>query len=125
LFVYRFNSAKKDNDFIYHDKIPAFDTLPEIKGASLVKGIPFNPNDPEVSGPDIFKKLVPLEAHKASSLYSEEKAKLLRQITTKIEQKNQELRYVHMHVCVILVQHLDWDFVGDRSEGLMPDWWLK
>jgi len=34
-----------------------------------VKGIPFNPNDPEVSGPDIFKKLVPLEAHKASSLY--------------------------------------------------------
>ena len=38
-------------------------------GASLVKGIPFNPSDPEVSGPDIFKKLVPLEAHKASSLY--------------------------------------------------------
>jgi len=38
-------------------------------GASLVKGIPFNPNDPEVSGPDIFKKLVPMEAHKASSLY--------------------------------------------------------
>jgi len=38
-------------------------------GASLVKGIPFNPNDPEVSGPDIFRKLVPLEAHKASSLY--------------------------------------------------------
>lgn len=34
-----------------------------------MKGIPFNPNDPEVSGPDIFKKLVPLEAHKASSLY--------------------------------------------------------
>jgi len=28
----RFNSAKKDNDFVYHDKIPAFDTLPEIKG---------------------------------------------------------------------------------------------
>lgn len=35
----------------------------------MVKGIPFNPNDPEVSGPDIFKKLVPLEVHKASSLY--------------------------------------------------------
>ena len=40
-----------------------------FSGASLVKGIPFNPADPEVSGPDIFKKLVPLEAHKASSLY--------------------------------------------------------
>jgi tyrosine-protein phosphatase non-receptor type 23 len=38
-------------------------------GASLVKGIPFNYNDPEISGPDIFRKLVPMEAHKASSLY--------------------------------------------------------
>jgi len=35
LCLHRFNSAKKDNDFIYHDKIPAFDTLPEIKGLPL------------------------------------------------------------------------------------------
>jgi len=33
--LHRFNSAKKDNDFVYHDKIPAFDTLPEIKGLLL------------------------------------------------------------------------------------------
>jgi len=32
----RFNSAKKDNDFVYHDKIPAFDSLPEIKGMLLL-----------------------------------------------------------------------------------------
>lgn len=38
-------------------------------GASLVKGIPFNASDSEVSGPDIFHKLVPMEAHEASSLY--------------------------------------------------------
>lgn len=38
-------------------------------GASLVKGIPFNPNDPEISGPDIFNKLVPMSAHEAASLY--------------------------------------------------------
>ena len=38
-------------------------------GASLVKGIPFNTDDPEVSGLDIFRKLVPIEAHEASSLY--------------------------------------------------------
>ena len=38
-------------------------------GASLVKGIPMNPNDTEVSGPDIFQRLVPMEAHQASSMY--------------------------------------------------------
>ncbi|KAL4217444.1 Tyrosine-protein phosphatase non-receptor type 23 [Mactra antiquata] len=84
-------SAKKDNDFVYHDKIPAYDTLPEIKGASLVKGIPFNPSDPEISGPDIFNKLVPMSAHEASSLYSEEKATLLRRIASEIQEKNDEL----------------------------------
>jgi hypothetical protein len=31
-FVYRYQSAKKDNDFVYHDKIPAADTLPDVKG---------------------------------------------------------------------------------------------
>lgn len=28
----KLTAAKKENDFIYHAKIPALDTLPEIKG---------------------------------------------------------------------------------------------
>ena len=48
-----------------------------------MKGIPFNTDDPEVSGPDIFRKLVPIEAHEASSLY----------------------RYVTSVSCVILPSH--------------------
>ncbi|XP_063417338.1 tyrosine-protein phosphatase non-receptor type 23-like [Mytilus trossulus] len=87
----KFQSAKKDNDYVYHEKIPAGDTLPEVKGASLVKGIPFNWNDPEVSGPDIFQKLVPMSAHEASSMYSEEKAKLMRTVGAEIEGKNMAL----------------------------------
>jgi tyrosine-protein phosphatase non-receptor type 23 len=74
----KLDHAKKENEFIYHEKVVDVDTLPEIKGASLVKGIPFDVSDPEVSGKDIFHRLVPLEAHEASSLYSEEHAKLLR-----------------------------------------------
>ena len=73
----KLDNAKKENEFIYHEKVPDIDTLPEIKGASLVKGIPFDVSDPEVSGQDIFHRLVPLEAHEASSLYSEEQAKLV------------------------------------------------
>ncbi|XP_075444247.1 tyrosine-protein phosphatase non-receptor type 23 isoform X2 [Ascaphus truei] len=85
------NSAKKDNDFIYHESVPALDTLQAVKGAPLVKALPVNPTDPAVTGPDIFSKLVPMAAHEASSLYSEEKAKLLRDIMSQIEAKNEVL----------------------------------
>uniref|UniRef100_A0A672TK30 Tyrosine-protein phosphatase non-receptor type 23 n=1 Tax=Strigops habroptila TaxID=2489341 RepID=A0A672TK30_STRHB len=65
----QYNSAKKDNDFIYHEAVPALDTLQSVKGAPLVKALPVNPTDPAVTGPDIFAKLVPMAAHEASSLY--------------------------------------------------------
>uniref|UniRef100_A0A670ZMK2 Tyrosine-protein phosphatase non-receptor type 23 n=1 Tax=Pseudonaja textilis TaxID=8673 RepID=A0A670ZMK2_PSETE len=87
----KYNSSKKDNDFIYHEAVPALDTLQSIKGASLVKALPVNPTDPAVTGPDIFAKLVPMAAHEASSLYSEEKAKLLRDVMAKIDTKNEIL----------------------------------
>ncbi|KAG8443424.1 hypothetical protein GDO86_012006 [Hymenochirus boettgeri] len=87
----KFNSAKKDNDFIYHESVPALDTLQAVKGAPLVKALPVNPTDPAVTGPDIFSKLVPMAAHEASSLYSEEKAKLLRDVMSKIDAKNEIL----------------------------------
>ncbi|KAM5292685.1 tyrosine-protein phosphatase non-receptor type 23 [Ctenodactylus gundi] len=87
----KYNSAKKDNDFIYHEAVPALDTLQPVKGAPLVKPLPVNPTDPAVTGPDIFAKLVPMAAHEASSLYSEEKAKLLREMMVKIEDKNEVL----------------------------------
>ncbi|CAM9198499.1 unnamed protein product, partial [Bubo scandiacus] len=87
----KYNSAKKDNDFIYHEAVPALDTLQSVKGAPLVKALPVNPTDPAVTGPDIFARLVPMAAHEASSLYSEEKAKLLRDVMAKIEAKNEVL----------------------------------
>ncbi|KPP72062.1 tyrosine-protein phosphatase non-receptor type 23-like, partial [Scleropages formosus] len=96
----KFNSAKKDNDFIYHEPVPALDTLPSVKGAPLVKGLPVNPTDPSVTGPDIFSKLVPMAAHEASSLYSEEKAKLLRDVMAKIESKNETLNQFMDSLCL-------------------------
>ncbi|KAM8967488.1 tyrosine-protein phosphatase non-receptor type 23 isoform 2-T2 [Pelodytes ibericus] len=87
----KFSSAKKDNDFIYHESVPTLETLQAVKGAPLVKALPVNPTDPAVTGPDIFSKLVPMAAHEASSLYSEDKAKLLREIMSKIEAKNEVL----------------------------------
>ncbi|XP_069778256.1 tyrosine-protein phosphatase non-receptor type 23 isoform X2 [Narcine bancroftii] len=87
----KYTAAKKDNDFVYHEAVPPIDSLTSVKGASLVKALPVNPTDPNVTGPDIFAKLVPMEAHEASSLYSEEKAKLLREVVDKIDTKNEVL----------------------------------
>ncbi|XP_064081068.1 tyrosine-protein phosphatase non-receptor type 23-like isoform X2 [Macrobrachium nipponense] len=87
----KLTAAQKENEFVYHEKVPPVSSLAEVKGASLVKGIPFSVNDPEVAGQDIFSKLVPMEAHQHSSMYSEEKAKLLRRICGEIQEKNEEL----------------------------------
>lgn len=84
-------AAKNENEFIYHEEVPEKDALQEVKGASLVKGIPFSVNDIEVSGPDIFGRLVPMEAHEASSMYSEKKAELLRNYASLVEAKDQAL----------------------------------
>jgi BRO1-like domain. len=62
-------AARNDNDFVYHEKVPTLDSLPELKGRDLVKCIPFSTNDRDISGPDIFEKLIPMKAHEAASLY--------------------------------------------------------
>ncbi|KAB0798419.1 hypothetical protein PPYR_09412 [Photinus pyralis] len=84
-------AAKNENEFIYHEEVPEMDALQEVRGASLVKGIAFSVNDTEVSGPDIFAKLIPMEAHEASSLYSEQKANLLRNLGEAVENKDKAL----------------------------------
>jgi len=62
--------SEKENEFVYHEKVPELNALAsDIKGVSLVKGIAFKLDDPQIAGPDIFGRLVPMEAHEASSLY--------------------------------------------------------
>ena len=56
----------------------------------MVKGIGFEFNE-ENGGKDIFSRIIPLEAHTASSLYSEEKAKVLRDLGTKVDLKDESL----------------------------------
>ena len=61
--------AEMENEFVYHDKVPDRTSLPELKGVSVVKGIPFDMEDPEIAGRDIFNRLVPIATREASSLY--------------------------------------------------------
>ena len=77
-------AATKDNDLIYHSLVPSEATLPIIeKSSNVAEPIPIqeiyaSPDVQKLVGQDIFIKLVPLSVIESSSLYSEEKAKILR-----------------------------------------------
>lgn len=108
-------AAKNENEYIYHEEVPEKETLPSVKGAPLVKGISFSINDPEVSGPDIFARLIPMKVHEASSLYSEEKAKILRSVGSKIEEKDQQL---NTYLTSLKLEHISlWD-----PDAQMTEW---
>ncbi|CEJ03390.1 Putative Vacuolar protein-sorting protein bro1 (Fragment) [Rhizopus microsporus] len=76
-------SATRDNDMIYHDAVPQESILTPIDRLKAVKTIPiselYGPDEiKKVIGVDLFSKLIPISIHESASLYSEEKAKLLR-----------------------------------------------
>lgn len=77
--------AKKQNDYVYHEKLPPMEHLEAVQGnddllgshvksihcagAALAKPNVFQPADPAVVGVDIFSRLVPMTAHELSSVY--------------------------------------------------------
>ncbi|UXI19587.1 histone H4 transcription factor-like [Sarcoptes scabiei] len=111
----KLTNAKKENDFIYHEKVPSAAQLPEIQGVPLVKGIAFNVCDPDVSGQDIFARLVPIEAHEIASIYSAQQDEILREIRGKIEDKNQEL------ISYLSSLQLEKEFLRAPKEDVIPD----
>ncbi|KAG2217069.1 hypothetical protein INT45_014134 [Circinella minor] len=98
-------SATRDNDMIYHDNVPQESILTPIDRLKAVKPIPmselYGQNDiGKIIGPDIFARLVPLSVHESASMYSEEKAKLLRTESERCELAEAELKtsleYMHL-----------------------------
>ncbi|CAG8561009.1 2986_t:CDS:2, partial [Acaulospora colombiana] len=90
------NSATRDNDIIYHEVVPQESVIPPIDKLIAAKPIPIQdlylPNEIQrVIGPDIFQRLIPLSVHESASLYSEEKAKMVRSETERCDLANGEL----------------------------------
>ena len=86
----------KDNDFIYHQNIPAEASLPVIPKLPAAKAIPVSElyqgqDIQRIIGPDIFQKIVPMAVTESASLYDEEKAKLVRAEAEKVETANGEM----------------------------------
>ncbi|KAF5314217.1 hypothetical protein D9758_018179 [Tetrapyrgos nigripes] len=89
--------AQRENDLIYNAIIPAAEALPTIDKTAVATPIPIQEvyGTPEVQktiGQDIFLRLVPLSVHESASVYSEEKAKLVRGEVEKAEGAEGEVR---------------------------------
>ena len=89
-------SFNKDNDFIYHQTIPAEAALSVIPKLPAAKAIPVSElyqgqDIQRIIGPDIFQKIVPMSVTESASLYDEEKAKLVRAESENVETANGEM----------------------------------
>lgn len=89
-------SFNKDNDFIYHQTIPAEASLAVIPKLPAAKAIPVSElyqgqDIQRIIGPDIFQKIVPMSVTESASLYDEEKAKLVRAEAENVETANGEM----------------------------------
>ena len=89
--------AQRDNDLIYNAVVPAEATLSVIEKTAVATPIPiqdvYGAQDVQKTiGPDLFVKLVPLSVHESASVYSEEKAKLVRGEVEKSDTADNEYR---------------------------------
>ncbi|ODQ79935.1 hypothetical protein BABINDRAFT_13530 [Babjeviella inositovora NRRL Y-12698] len=86
---------EKDNDFVYHAVVPAATSLPEIKPMESAKALPLTQHPVFIAlnleMRDLFEKIIPLDVHELNSLYSEEKAQLIRDESEAIDVSNEML----------------------------------
>ncbi|KAG5367130.1 Vacuolar protein-sorting protein [Yarrowia sp. B02] len=89
-------SSEHDNDLIYHSLIPPPATLGAVEPKEVVTATPLQDMYKEedhvrVVGRDLFTRLVPMHVLQQTSVYSEEKASLLRSEGERIEVADQKL----------------------------------
>ncbi|KAL9107224.1 MAG: hypothetical protein Q9227_007848 [Pyrenula ochraceoflavens] len=92
----KLNASIKDNDFIYHQTVPAEAALAAVSKLPAAKAIPVSElyqgqDIQKIIGPDIFQRIVPMSVTESASLYDEEKAKLVRAEAEKVESANGEM----------------------------------
>ncbi|XP_072323395.1 programmed cell death 6-interacting protein isoform X2 [Scyliorhinus torazame] len=72
-------AAKKDNDFIYHDRVPDVKDLEPVGKATLVKSTPVShPMSQKYT--DLFAKMVPLAVQQSLSIYNQRRADLVNRL---------------------------------------------
>lgn len=92
----KLKELNKDNDYIYHQAVPAEAGVPPVSKLPAAKPIPVSElyagqDIQRITGPDLFAKIVPLAVTESASLYDEEKAKLVRAETERVDIANGEM----------------------------------
>lgn len=83
-----YDLAKKDNDFIYHERIPDLRTLPALDRAVLAKTLPVStPMGPRFK--DLFETLVPVPVHQALAAYDVRRAEIINMETARLREHTQ------------------------------------
>ncbi|XP_067014587.1 programmed cell death 6-interacting protein isoform X2 [Anabrus simplex] len=85
--------AKKDNDFIYHERIPDVKSLPPVPKAQLAKMLPV-PDRLSQNFKDLFEELVPVVIHQALAAYDVRKNEIVNTEIMKLRESTQFLNSV-------------------------------
>lgn len=93
------SEATRENDLIYNAVLPSPEALPNIEKTAVATPIHIHdvyaaPEVQKTIGQDLFLKLVPLSVHESASVYSEEKAKLVRAEVEKADAAEGEARSI-------------------------------
>ncbi|CAN9503965.1 unnamed protein product [Ophioblennius macclurei] len=72
-------AAKKDNDFIYHDRVPEVKDLEHIGKAALVKATAITPPLSQ-KFTDVFEKMVPMAVQQSMGIYGQRKAETVNRL---------------------------------------------
>ncbi|XP_059478622.1 programmed cell death 6-interacting protein [Neocloeon triangulifer] len=85
--------SKKDNDFIYHERVPDSKSLAAVGKAPLAKAIPMT-EKMSASSKDLFENLVPVPVLQAMAAYSVRKTDLVNTEIMKLREATQLLNSI-------------------------------
>lgn len=106
--------VEKDNDFIYHERIPDYKSLEPIGKAALAKVLPLQDRMSQ-NFKDLFSSLVPVAVHQALAAYDIRKTEIVNTEISKIREATQELNGILASLNLPAAIE-----VTDSSTGLPP-----
>jgi len=78
--------ARKDNDFIYHERIPEERQLTAIAKAAVAKPTPLTARLGNPDAPELFVSLVPVPIHQAMAAYDVRKSEVVNKEVDKLKE---------------------------------------